>query len=505
MQRVGRYLIFDELASGGMGAVHMGRLVGPVGFSRTVAIKRMHPLMAKNPEMVRMFVDEARIAARIEHPNVVGTLDVVAENGELFLAMEYVEGESLATLAALAAGNGERAPLRVVISIICDALGGLHAAHETRQGGESMHLVHRDVSPQNILVGTDGVARVVDFGVAKARGRLHTTKDGAVRGKMAYMPVEQICGAPVDRRADIYAIGVVLWEVLAGQSLFRGETDAATIQRVLQMSVKPPSAYSPEVGGELDAIVLRALSRDAEQRFESATAMAEALDRALRRAPSSEVGAWVRRLARESLAAKAARLMVIERESSQPDADPVLELKRREKDDVATRPSLQEPRGEMAASLAALADVTTERAVTHEGAQRSKRSGRARRVVPVVAFLFAAGGLGALFVRSRHHAPASAQPPPGATQFETAVAAAVATSPVPTAHESANATSSAGPAPSGGRVTLAPSASLQPTSRAGASARPVQTSPKRAREPSCDPPYVVDSAGIVRYRKECLR
>src|SRR5437868_956560 len=179
---VGRYAIFDEIASGGMATVYLGRLTGSGGFARTVAIKRLHPQFAKDPEFVTMFLDEARLAARIRHPNVVPTLDVVAASGELFHVMEYVQGESLSHLARGLKTRSERVPLRILLRIMNDVLQGLHAAHEARdERGVPLCIVHRDVTPQNVLVGVDGVARLLDFGVAKAAGRAHTTQDGQIK------------------------------------------------------------------------------------------------------------------------------------------------------------------------------------------------------------------------------------------------------------------------------------------------------------------------------------
>src|SRR5580692_2033966 len=196
---VGRYAIYGELASGGMATVHLGRLLGPVGFSRTVAIKRLHEQFAKDPDFVSMFLDEARLCARIKHPNVVPTLDVIAGDRQLLLVMDYVQGESLSRLFRSAVARGERIPLKVTVAIVSGMLHGLHAAHEAKdERGEPLGIVHRDVSPQNVLVGIDGVARVLDFGVAKARGRLHTTQDGRVKGKLSYMAPEQLRSEAVD-------------------------------------------------------------------------------------------------------------------------------------------------------------------------------------------------------------------------------------------------------------------------------------------------------------------
>src|SRR5215472_13646045 len=210
---VGRYALFGEIASGGMATVHFGRLLGPAGFARTVAIKRLHAHFAKDPEFVAMFLDEARLAARVVHPNVVPTLDVVALDGELFLVMEYVQGEALSRLWRALRERDERIPHRVVASCLTGVLHGLHAAHvATSERGEPLGIAHRDVSPQNVLVGMDGISRVLDFGISKASGRIQITREGRVKGKTGYMSPEQLSGGAVDRRTDIYSASVVLWE-----------------------------------------------------------------------------------------------------------------------------------------------------------------------------------------------------------------------------------------------------------------------------------------------------
>ena len=221
---LGRYALHAELASGGMATVHIGRLMGPVGFARTVAIKRLHAHFAKDPEFVSMFLDEARLAGRIRHPNVVPVLDVVAEQGELFLVMEYIHGDSLSKLLRQVREQGEKMPLGVTVSILAGALQGLHAAHETTNDqGEPLEIVHRDISPQNIMVGADGITRVADFGIAKAAGRAQSTQDGQLKGKLCYMAPEQLAQRPVDRRTDVYSASVVLWEALTGQRLFQAD------------------------------------------------------------------------------------------------------------------------------------------------------------------------------------------------------------------------------------------------------------------------------------------
>ncbi len=310
---IGRYALYAKIASGGMATVHLGRLLGPVGFSRTVAIKKMHPHFTEDPEFVSMFLDEARLAARIRHPNVVPTLDVVATEGELFLVMDYVQGETLARLMRLTTAQKKMTPLPIAGAIFSGVLHGLHAAHEAKnERGEPLGIVHRDVSPQNIMVGVDGVSRVLDFGVAKAAGRLQTTRDGQLKGKISYMAPEQVRGHPATRQTDIYAVAVVLWETLAGKRLFQDDNDAAVLQRVLDGQVTPPSAHVPELPPAFDALVLRGLERDPARRFRTAREMAAAIEAVLPLAIPVQVGEWVETTAGPNLASQAARVAEIE-------------------------------------------------------------------------------------------------------------------------------------------------------------------------------------------------
>jgi serine/threonine protein kinase len=317
-QIVGRYAIFGEIAAGGMATVHYGRLLGPIGFSRTVAIKRLHGHFSRDPEFVSMFLDEARLAARIRHSNVVQTLDVVALDRELLLVMEYVHGESLAECLRTARARGEPIPIDVVSAIVCAVLHGLHAAHEaTDEQGTPLGIVHRDVGPQNVLVGADGIPRVLDFGVAKAVGRIQTTRDGQLKGKLAYMAPEQVTDrATVDRRTDVYAAGVVLWEALTRQRLFRGENEAIVIRNVLERRVEVPSALVAGLPQELDAITLRALDRSPDRRFDSARQMALALEQTVPVASATRVAQWIEATVPERLAERARTVAELERDSA---------------------------------------------------------------------------------------------------------------------------------------------------------------------------------------------
>ena len=310
---VGKYAVHDAVASGGMATVHLGRLMGPVGSSRTVAIKRLHENIARDPELVSMFLDEARLGARIHHPNVVPVLEVVAFGHEPLIVMEYIHGEPLSLLLKRAIEKQRPAPIPVIAEIMIHVLRGLHAAHEaTSEEGEPLDIVHRDVSPQNILVGVDGIARELDFGVAKAVGRIQPERDDGVKGKVQYMPLEQITGSGVTRSADVYAASVVLWEALTGRRLFEGESDAEIMYGVLQGAREPPSALRPDVPRALDEIVMRGLQKDPADRFQTAREMAHAIESAVPPVKTSAVAAWVAENARDDLERRARRIAIVE-------------------------------------------------------------------------------------------------------------------------------------------------------------------------------------------------
>jgi eukaryotic-like serine/threonine-protein kinase len=322
----GRYVIHDEIASGGMATVHLGRMLGPFGFGSTVAIKRLYPQLARDPHFVALFLDEARLASRVRHPNVVPVLDVLADEGDICLVLEYVDGESLGQLVRAADAIRAPVPVPIAVTIAVSILHGLHAAHEARdEQGALLGVVHRDVSPQNVIVGVDGVARLIDFGIAKAAGRCNVSRDGQLKGKVAYMAPEQIQRGIVGSRADVYGASVILWELLTGERLFEGETEGMTLGRVLDDDVPRPSQLRVDVPAALDAFVLRGLDRAQQRRFESARAMALALEAAVRPATTAEVGAWVEGLAGARLAERRERMARMEREAMElqrPSAEP---------------------------------------------------------------------------------------------------------------------------------------------------------------------------------------
>jgi serine/threonine-protein kinase len=308
---IGRYALYGAIGQGGMATVHLGRLVGAEGFGRTVAIKRLRPHCAADPAAVLAFLDEAWLATRIRHPNVVSTLDVVTERGEAFLVMDYVDGESLALLLKRSREAG--VPTAVAVAIVAGALRGLRAAHDAvSESGEPLSIVHRDFSPQNILVGVDGIPRVLDFGIAKAIGRRQTTRNGELKGKLAYMSPEQLTGIGVTHRTDLFAAGIVLWELLARRRLFRGDHEGETVTRTLLAPVPPPSSVSPSSPPELDAVVMRALEREPSKRFATAGEMIVALENAMTPATTHVVGEWVQAVAGESLRNRALQVRAVE-------------------------------------------------------------------------------------------------------------------------------------------------------------------------------------------------
>ena len=310
---VDRYYLFRPIAAGGMASIHLARLMGPVGFGRTVAVKRLHPRFVREPSFVAMFVDEAHIMTSIRHPNVVAVQDVVSTGGHLFLVMDYIHGEALHRLGEAARARNVAVPASIVSAIGIHLTEGLHAAHEARgPGGTALGVIHRDVSPQNVLVGVDGLARVTDFGIAKAASQYHeTTGERAQRGKVRYMSPEQLESRPLDRRADLWSAGVVLWELATGERLFAGRSDGETVRNVLAMPIPKPSTLAPSAA-PLDEVILRALSRDVADRFPDGRAMAVALESAVPPASAREVSAWVADLARDALAERQAILDELE-------------------------------------------------------------------------------------------------------------------------------------------------------------------------------------------------
>lgn len=274
-RRFGRYELLCRFATGGMANLYLARFAGPSGFNKLVAIKRIHEHLTEDKDFVNMFVDEARLAARIEHPNVVQVIELGAVESSFFIVMEYVSGESLVTLL-----RKSEPSLSICARIVSEAALGLHAAHGLRDNhGELLHVVHRDVSPGNIIVSYQGVVKVADFGVARAKTNIHTTAAGTFKGKFAYMAPEQARSAGnVDRRADVFALGIVLYEITTRKRLFKADSEMVTMAKVLNEPITPPSKVISDYPEGLEKVVMRALQRDREKRFQTAHDLHQALE-----------------------------------------------------------------------------------------------------------------------------------------------------------------------------------------------------------------------------------
>jgi serine/threonine-protein kinase len=490
---LGRYALYGEIAAGGMATVHLARLLGPVGFARTVAIKRLHPHLAKDPDFVGMFLEEARLAARVKHPNVVSTLDVVNEDGELFLVMEYIAGESLSRLVRKAREANEPVPPRFIVAILCGALEGLHAAHEAKtERGAPLGLVHRDVSPQNIHVGADGIPRVLDFGIAKATNRVQETRTDQIKGKVAYMSPEQLAKGNVDRRADVYSASVVLWEALTGERLFKADDVPSLVYAIINDDIRPPSSVAPGVPAALDHVVMKGLEREAEKRWSSAREMAEQLELAMPPAPFRDIGPWVEKTAGEALAWRQELVHRIESETaasllpptpSESPSSPIetsgVVLTDGEPDERGdavmgrhgegriSSPSLPSderatiPQAEGRESAMSIYDP-------HEAAPQS-RAGLVAMVLAGILLLGGAALFGLRWMQLESDEPApegSAEPPPT-------------------------------PA-----IVLSGAARTAPS---GSTAPPGSASGKRGGHEDCDPPYTIDARGFRHPKPQCAR
>jgi eukaryotic-like serine/threonine-protein kinase len=504
---VGRYALYGELASGGMATVHLGRLLGPVGFSRTVAIKRLHEQFAKDPEFVSMFLDEARLCARIRHPNVVPTLDVIAGDRQLLLVMEYVQGESLSRLFRASVTRGERVPLKIAVSILSGMLHGLHAAHEAKdEHGQPLGIVHRDVSPQNVLIGADGVARVLDFGVAKAKGRLYTTQDGRVKGKLSYMAPEQLRSDPVDRKSDIFAASIVAWELFTGKRLFESENEGGTITKLLldpipHLGSVVPEALDPNSPlGALDKIVMRGLERDPANRFDTARDMATAMEDAVHAASVAQVGTWVESVAADVLHARSARVQEIESSSSdvgRPMADVITKLT----SDADVTKTQERSSSKLIDPMPAISssDLLSNANVPVSASRMPVPRDPWPRRATFLLLAIAVGGI-ALFARTRLDAPrdvAASGPPPS-------VPSVAASSPPVAEREPPVAQSPHDVDVAAADAAVAPAASAARPPATTKAVTPHAPPAKPASTVDCRDPYTRDSLGRKIYKIECL-
>jgi eukaryotic-like serine/threonine-protein kinase len=484
----GRYRIYDEIAVGGMASVHLGRLIGPAGFARTVAIKRLHPAYARDPHFVTMFIDEARTAARVRHPNVVPIVDVIATDndllsivghvagvslqssrklqgvrGELLLVMDYVPGLALSSLLELVAERGERMPPAIASAIVAGLLHGLAAAHEaTSESGEPLGIVHRDVSPQNTMVGADGITRVVDFGIAYAANRVLTTKESTLKGKLGYMAPERVHGGETRQSSDLYSAAVVLWEMLVGRRLFKATTEAGLLELVMMGDVEAPGKHAPGLPAQLDSVVVRALHHDPAERFATARDLARAIDESLPAASTFNVSAYVKSVAADQLATRASRLAEIESEAVTPSTPPETEVPI--VSGVVTRPTVPEglPRGPW----------------------------RHRWLATAGAGALACGLVAVFFAPRRRSvddtaSPLRAEAPPISLAVPASSAAADTRPDASPSRDSASAT----------ETRSDPASPATPAAHAG----------RASHAPDCRVPFVVDASGKRVYKRACLR
>lgn len=302
-ERFGAYRVHERLGTGGMAAVHRATIDIGGGVIREVALKRLLPQLADDKKLIEDFVREAKLAAQLQHPNIVRVLELGRSGSTYFIAMELVAGHSLQQLMKLASVRPVPTPIGVVVALLAELLDALdYASTATDHDGEPMHLVHRDLSPSNLILTDDGHVKIIDFGVAKAVSGKFMTNTGMVKGKLSYMAPEVIAGQPLDTRADIFSLGVCAWEVITTRRLFRGANDFDVLAKIRDGATEPPSAYNPACPPELDEIVMHALARRRDDRWPSAAVMRRALDSVRRtyRDGAAAVAAWKRGLLPEA-------------------------------------------------------------------------------------------------------------------------------------------------------------------------------------------------------------
>ena len=467
---VGRYLLHRQIARGGMATIHIARLMGDEGFSRIVAAKRLLPEFAEDTEFVSMFMDEARIASKVHHPNVVPVLDLVTTTDEVMLVQEYVHGVPLHVLLRTAHEKNQKIPVRIAVSIASQVLAGLHAAHTTvDEMGAPLNIVHRDVSPQNVMIAIDGSARLLDFGVAKATMAAHVTRDGTFKGKLAYSAPEQVRGKPV-QQSDIYALSVVVWELLVGHRMHGSSQGEAELVATIMAGAMPTitEALSNEADwGAIDSdewrmlsaiepIVSKGLSVDVPKRYQSAQDMEKELTKAVQPASASDVSAWVKTIGKDFIEGRD-KIIAAEEAS----------WRRTTATTTSPRRALTPVPGTLRKPTHA--DVTTPLGTAHPPAPEGRRGSRA--IIGILGALVVLLGVGVVFaMKSGDDAPAASP--------KTEVPATATTAPAATPTETA-------PAPAPAPVAETPPAADTPSPTADTPSPPAETAPVTA---AAEPP-----------------
>lgn len=486
VQRLGRYEMHGLLASGGMAAVHLGRLRGDAGFARPVAIKRLHAQFANDPDFVSMLLDEAHLASRLQHPNCVAPRDVVVLAGEVFVVMDYVHGVTLSQLIKAVHQAGVQVPLPIVCRIVSDVLAGLHAAHRSVDAqGRALELVHRDVSPQNVIVGSDGLSRVIDFGIAQAAFRSQTTRDGQIKGKLAYAAPEQVADKGVSHLVDVYAAGVVCWELATLRRLFTASNTTALYANVVENSIRPMRPLRPEIPLEFERTVMAALAKDPAARPADAEVFSALLEAAVPPASAREVARFVELYAGELLERRNSAVRDVERSKI-----------------LSSTPAGQAPAQGPALHESLEDGASDHRTVTIVGATRTSvrsvvSSVRRRRLVGAGAAALVALLLVAMLQRRG---------------YQQTPARVTAGSPVITSMVKPQAAQTSSAEVWNTTVPAANSSSASATVPVASSARARSTSPvvhavvpHPKTEPNCSSLYETDSSGIRRVKRECLR
>ena len=396
--QVGRYHVVGRLATGGMAEVLLGKMYGPSGFEQPVVLKRILPHLAAEPLFKSMFVQEARVAAHVRHPNVVRVYELMESEHELFLVMEYLEGETLSVLDRAARAAETSLPLGLAAFIVAEAAAGLHAAHEvTDLRGHPQHLVHRDVSPQNIFVTYGGEVKVIDFGIAKAADHVARTSFAGLKGKFTYMSPEQTRGEPLDQRSDIFSLGIVLYELTTGRRLFSRANPERTLRAVCEDPIPVPSELVPDYPAALEHVCMTALERDPERRYSSALEMRKDLLEALRylhpsAAPKEDLsslmqGLFAQHIGEKNAMLRGARTEAAEALAPEPSAQPL-------------SPRTEEP------------STVPQGAVRRDEEARSERPRKSRARFQIAVALVSCAALGALAYQLGHQATAPREPAP---------------------------------------------------------------------------------------------
>lgn len=515
---VGRYALYEPLGKGGAASVFLSIERGDA--PAVVAVKLLHEAQARDSAAVSRLLDEVRLSRLVKHPNVVRVRDFVSDGTEMLTVMDYVHGEPLSRLLVAKGARSKVSP-PIALSIMVDVLQGVQAAHEaTDTDGTPLKIVHRDVTPENVLVGDEGVARITDFGVAKAEGRLHKTRDGGVRGKLMYLAPEQV-GGEVTAKTDIYAAGLVLWEMLVGARPIEGETEAELVTRALAPKIARPSTRVPGLSPAIDDIVMRALAPDPESRFESAREMAEALVATGDIAPSEVVAGWVQSLAGPALAARSdAITAMLDAERGAEVVTAVGPVRSRSTSIVvpaekpvttlaspgirtptelmvvpaATRPVAAVPSVSVSVASASLPPASLASASLPSAPLTPPPSDSKRLLTGIVIGIVAAfvGAGVVLLVR-----PTEPQPAPVMTARD-------ASTPLSADEAGAPADDASAPTTSASSVeTAAP----PPSETASARPKPLHNGKVSPTPPptKCDPPWLIDSKGIRRYNPACIR